>query len=383
VRRPSVILPLAFFAFGLMWGTWWSMVPELVLHYQLSPGPLGAILTAGFVAALPAMVLAGRLLDRLGAARAIALPAVLMAAALLLAASLAPLPALVLAIGVLAVGSGTFDVAINGTAIADDSWSRAGRLTLLHAAFSAGGAAGAIGGGAVAASGLPFEVGYVAIALVLLALAVVVGRSHWRAGGPQPAVPPSLALALLPFAVIALLGLLAAGTLEAWSALYLREELGAGAFIGALGPTAYYVAATIGRLLGAAVASLLGAASTLLLAGAAAVAGMSIGLLVALPAAAIAGVAIAALGASFMLPVAVSLAAARAGAHPGRAASYVLTLGYVGFMVGPSVVGTVAELAGLRVALGIVPLVGVMVVLASRLPAVREAGARRNSARTT
>jgi fucose permease len=376
VRRPALILPLAYFAFGLMWGTWWAMVPELVVHYQLSPGPLGAILTAGFVAALPAMLLAGRLVDRLGAGRGMAVPAGLMAVALLLAGSLAPLPALVLAIGALAVGSGTYDVAINGTAMADERWSRAGRLTLLHAAFSAGGATGAIGGGAVAASDVPFQLAYVAMAGLLVALAVVAGRARWPARVQQQPVPVALARGLLPFAVIALLGLLAGGTLEAWSALYLREELGAGAFIGALGPAAYYLAAMLGRLMGAAVATVLGSAATLLLAGAAAIVGMSVGLLVALPVAAISGVAVAALGASFMLPVAVSLAAERAGTHPGRAASYVLTLGYVGFMIGPSVVGGVAELAGLRIALGIVPLVGLLVVLVSRLPSVRRAGGR-------
>ena len=366
-----LVLPLAFFAFGLMWGTWWALVPELVAEYRLTPGPLGAILKAGFVAALPAMVLAGRLVDRLGAGRGIAVPAAIMAAALVLAASLPPLPFLVVAIGALAVGSGTFDVAINGTAIGDERWSGAGRLTLLHATFSAGGASGALAGGLVAASAIPFQLGHLATALVLLLVGLLVARTAWVARGDEPAAPPSLALRLLPFAAIALLGLLAGGTLEAWSALYLREDLGAGAFIAALGPAAYYLAAMTGRLLGAAVAAVLGAATTLLLAGLGAALGMSIGLLSVEPAAAISGLAIAALGASFMLPVAVSLAAGRAGGHPARAASYVLTLGYVGFMVGPSLVGGVAELASLRVALAIVPLVGLMVVLVSRLPAVR------------
>jgi hypothetical protein len=64
--------------------------------------------------------------------------------------------------------------------------------------------------------------------------------------------------------------------------------------------------------------------------------------------------------------VVVSLAAIRAGAHAGRAASYVLTLGYAGFLVGPSLVGMLGELAGLRVALAVVPLAAVIIVAASR-----------------
>ena len=74
----------------------------------------------------------------------------------------------------------------------------------------------------------------------------------------------------------------------------------------------------------------------------------------------------AALGASFVVPVVVSLAADRAGPHAGRAASYVLTLGYAGFLIGPSLVGMLGELAGLRVALTVVPVAALVIAAASR-----------------
>ena len=84
------------------------------------------------------------------------------------------------------------------------------------------------------------------------------------------------------------------------------------------------------------------------------------------PPLAMAGMAVAALGASFVVPVVVSLAAVRAGPHAGRAASYVLTLGYAGFLIGPSLIGILGELAGLRVALAVVPLAAAVIVIASR-----------------
>jgi len=94
--------------------------------------------------------------------------------------------------------------------------------------------------------------------------------------------------------------------------------------------------------------------------------GMTLALAAPVAPLALPGMAIAALGASFIVPVGVSLAAARAGEHAGRAASYVLTVGYAGFLVGPSLVGVVGELAGLRVALAIVPNVGLVVIAAAR-----------------
>jgi MFS family permease len=172
---------------------------------------------------------------------------------------------------------------------------------------------------------------------------------------------------MLPFAALTGLAFLAEGSMETWSAIYLRDELGAIALVGALGPAAFHAAMLVGRLIGAGVAGRLGAAATLLVAGSATAAGMSVALVAPAPAIAIAGMAVAALGAAFIVPVAVSLAAARAGGHAGRAASYVLTVGYGGFLIGPSLVGLVGEVAGLRVALAVVPIVGLVVAASSGL----------------
>lgn len=159
--------------------------------------------------------------------------------------------------------------------------------------------------------------------------------------------------------------------METWSAIYLRDVLGAAAFVGALGPGAFHAAMLVGRLIGAGVAGALGAPATLLVSGTLTVGGMALALLVPVAALAIVGMAIAALGASFVAPVVVSLAGRRAYGHAGQAASYVLTLGYAGFLIGPSLVGVLGELAGLRVALAVIPLAAGVVALASRTPAAR------------
>jgi MFS family permease len=184
-------------------------------------------------------------------------------------------------------------------------------------------------------------------------------------------VPRAIALAMLPLAALAGLAFVAEGSMETWSAIYLRDELGAAAFVGALGPAAFHAAMLIGRLLGAGVAGTLGARTTLLVAGGMTSIGMLPALLVPLPLVAIPGMAVAALGASFVVPVVVSIAAERAGPHAGRAASYVLTLGYAGFLVGPSLVGILGELAGLRVALAVIPLAAAIIAMASRTSVAR------------
>lgn len=368
--RPSP-LPLAFVVFGVVWGAWQAVLPDLARHYGLSSGPLGAMLTVGFAVSLPTMLLTGRLLDRLGAGWGIALTAIAMAIGLLLVGSLSGLAVLVVAVVLFASGSGAYDVAINGAAMGDATWSRPARLTLLHAAFSGGGVAGAVGGGAVIGAGSPFQVAYPVLAACLAVVVIVAVRARWTPSAVGHSVPRAAALAMLPLAGLAGLAFLVEGSMETWSAIYLRDELGAAAFVGALGPAAFHAAMLGGRLIGARVAGSLGASATLFMAGWMTVTGMAVALLVPVPAVAIPGMAVAALGASFVVPVVVSLAAGRAGRHAGRAASYVLTLGYAGFLVGPSLVGILGELAGLRVALVVVPLAALVVTFASRTGVTR------------
>ena len=363
--RPSP-LPIAFGMFGLVWGAWQAALPDLAAHYDLSSGPLGAILTAGFALSLPAMLGTGRLLDRLGAGWGIGLTAVVMAAGLVLVGVLPALPLLVVAVVLFASGSGAYDVAINGAAMGDESWSRPARLTLLHAAFSGGGVVGAVAAGALLGTPISFQATYPTLAVALLGAGILAGTAAWPARREHASVPRGVAMAMLPLAALAGLAFLAEGSMETWSAIYLRDDLGAVAFVGALGPAAFHAAMFVGRLVGAAVAGRLGAASTLMAAGSMTAVGMAVALLVPSPAVAIPGMALAALGASFVVPVVVSMAAGRAGPNAGRAASYVLTLGYAGFLVGPSLVGILGEVSGLRVALTVVPLAAILIVIASR-----------------
>jgi hypothetical protein len=366
MRRPAGLLPVTFVLFGVHWGAWLAALPDLAAHYELSSGPLGAMITAGFAVALPVMLASGRLLDRMGAAWGIGAPSLLMASGLALVATLPPIPVLVVGVILITAGSGAYDVGINGVAMGDAGWSRPARLTLLHASFSAGGVAGALAAGSLIGAGVGFTLVYVMLVVALLLAAVVASRGHWAVAASAGAVPRSIAMAVLPLAVLAAVGFAASGSLETWSAIYLRDELGAGAFVGALGPAAFHVAMLTGRLVGAAVAGWLGPRDTLGVAGVATTAGMTVALLATLPALAIPGMAIAALGGSFVLPVILSLAAGRAGAFAGRAASYVFSLGYTGFLVAPTVVGVLGELGGLRVALLVIPVGGAVIALASR-----------------
>ena len=277
-------------------------------------------------------------------------------------------PLLVVAIVLFVTGSGSYDVAINGAAMGSGRWSGPAALTLLHAGFSGGGALGAIAAGAMLGAGTPFAFVYPASAVALA------GCRRRRSLGCPPAggdesVPRAIVLALLPLAGLAGLAFLIEGSMESWSAIYsanprrrrVRRRAGSG-----LVPRGdVRRTSRRGRHRGQARERHdhpRGGLDDRRRHGGRAPRRS--------PPPAVAGMAVAALGASFVVPVVVSLAAVRAGRHAGRAASYVPTLGYAGFLIGPSLVGILGEAAGLRVALAVVPAAAAVIAIASRMPAV-------------
>ena len=76
---------------------------------------------------------------------------------------------------------------------------------------------------------------------------------------------------------------------------------------------------------------------------------------------AVAGFLVVGLALSAVVPVAMSVAGDLAPGRAGGAISVVTTLGYGGFLLGPVIVGGLAEVFGLRVALGTIAVSGLLI----------------------
>jgi MFS family permease len=120
----------------------------------------------------------------------------------------------------------------------------------------------------------------------------------------------------------------------------------------------FFGAMAMGRLLAAAVVARFGDRPTLVLAGLFATGGMSLSLATREPILVVAGFLVVGLALSAVVPIAFSLAGDLAPERAGAAISVVTTLGYGGFLLGPVIVGGLAELLGLRVALGTIAVAG-------------------------
>jgi MFS family permease len=375
--RSLPVLLGAFGFFGVFWGSFAVLLADLSRALTLSPGPLGLALFVGAAASILAMALLGWTTDRLGRRPFLVLSGAAFGAGIAALAAAGNYVSLLVALAILYAASGLYDVGINAAAV--DLERAAGHriMAVLHATFSAGGVTGALSAGALLSAGVGFRYVYLAVlaplAAVILAVAITRFPTSTEPSGDGEktgrfGLYRSSPLLLVAF--IATLGLLSEGEMEHWSGIYLRQNLELPALLGASGVAVFHAAMAVGRLGTACTVALFGNRRTLVGAGLLAAVGMALALATLQPILVVAGFLVVGLALSAVVPVAFSVAGDLAPGRAGGAISVVTTLGYGGFLLGPVLVGGLAEILGLRVALGTIAAAGALIfTLSLRLAA--------------
>jgi len=377
-HRPSRAVALSFGLVSLFIGSWFARIPEVQSALDLSEATLGLVLLGMPLGTLAVMPLTGWLVPRWGAGPvtfATSLAQGLPFLFLPFARSGLSLAGLLFAAG---AANGALNVAMNTRAHAVEEARDVSILSTCHGFFSIGGMIGAgIGSGAPA---LSLSLGGHFALLVATATAVVL--SHRRAltagptrrhPGPVFAVPPP---ALAGLAVLLFCVLLAEGAVSNWSAVYLRKGLGASAGVAGLGYAAFSGAMALGRLQGDRILEQVPTPRVVRTGAALAAVGLGGAVLLAHPAAGIAGFFVQGLGFAVLVPVLFRAAARTSGLAPGTSIAAVATAGYVGLFTGPPLLGFVAEHLGLSWAIAVVAVLAGVVALTAG-PVLRRPAAAR------
>ena len=253
MRGTRIAITLFFLADGLLLGSWAARIPAVQDQAALTNSELGLALFAMSLGALVSMPLAGWLGDRIGS-RIVTIASLIGGEAGLFLASLAAgLGELAAALFVFGAGFGAINVSANAQGLALERLYGRPILSSFHAAFSAGGLAGAGLGALAAGAGIGPRQHFGALLLVLTAgsLATVDRLLPPDADDRRRAQvlvrPPR---ALLVLGAAAFFTLLAEGAAADWSAVYLSDSLGATAAVAALGYTGFSLAMATSRAIG-------------------------------------------------------------------------------------------------------------------------------------
>jgi MFS family permease len=360
-------ITVVFFVDGALFASWASRIPALADHAGANTGTLGLALLAPAVGAVVAMPLVGRLLPGRSSRTFCRVGVALLMAALALP-SLAPsVPSLAAALLVVGIANSSLDLVMNAQGVSIERELTRPILSSLHAAFSFGGFAGAGLGALAAALGIA-PLPHLAFAALLFGIpGLVATRPLLARDLDDDEHAPALRWRRLPVR-LTLLGaacffcLMAEGGASDWSAKLVRDDLAASAAIGAVAYAVFSVAMGAGRLLADRLWARWGSVGLLRRSGALAALGFAVGLSLGTPASAIAGFAALGLGLAGVVPTLFRAGADYPGVSTGPALAAVSSLGYLGFMAGPPLIGGVAQLTSLRAACGLLAVAGVLVV---------------------
>lgn len=383
-RFRSVLV--AFLGLGFHVGVWAVLLADLADSLDMSPGMLGVSLSTMTASGIIALLVGGKLADRFGR-RVFLLFGIggtgIFFLLLVPVGGSGSYTALLAALVFGGICASSWDLAVNSLGGDHESQHGARVMTLLHAGFSGGAAAGALLSGAVLWAGVGFRSIYAVVGIALLVLAVLLWRSSLPrhpatispaadAVGPvEPRrndTPPSLLLvpAVAACALMIFMSFSTDAALEGFLSLYLRDVLSSGALLGGVGVAAFHIAATVGRLASGPILRRVGDRSVLTLCGLASASGMTCVVLAGRPQLAAAALLLVGLAAAPIAPVIFSLTARAAPEASGRAISLVTISGYVAFTAGPLLIGTVADLTSLRVSLLLPVTFGLGVAAAAR-----------------
>ena len=363
---PRNTISAYFFCCGLVFSTWAARIPFIKDRFELNDAALGGILfmlPLGSVSALP---MAGWVIGRFGSRRVTAFSAMIYAFLLWQLSVVNAIVTLSLVLFLFGFVGDLMNISMNTQGLSVQRLLKKPILSGLHAQWSFGALAGAIAGGWSLRISLTTHQHFLIIT-VLVALVSILFSNFMVADSPQEDTGrknftwPDKSIFLL--GMICFCNTMAEGAMADWSSLYYRQLIDDNSHVTTTGYVAFTLAMAVGRLGGDRVIQTLRYRKTLMLNGLLTTTGLILAIAWPHPVAVIIGYALVGLGVSSVIPIVYMIVGKSSNLAPAAALSAVSAIGFTGFLIGPPVIGLIAQHSGLRLSLLVIALLGGMIFL--------------------
>jgi len=352
---------------GVGFGAWAAHVPVFKQFLHLENGSLTFVLVSLIIGAIITMPITGQLIEHYGSRRVLWVSAVIYVLMVALLAQASTLLVLIVFAGLYGAAKGAIDVSVNAQAITVEKQYGLPIMSFFQGCWSAGGLLGAgvaslmLQYGGTARSDLSLTAG-VLILCSLWAMPLLIGEKEHETAKPRRRSKfmwPDAALMRL--AALAFFGLMAEGAIGDWASVYLRSDVGVTLSLAAAGYAAYAIAMAAGRFSGDWLAQRVSGKNILHASGLLVAAGMGCALLFPAWWPAVGGLMLTGIGVANIVPVIWGVAGRDTRMGAGPAISTVTTVGYCGFLTGPPIIGSLSVAVGLRIAMVVIALAGIVV----------------------
>ncbi len=357
-----------FFMQGLTFATWASRIPSIQQSLHLSDAALGLALFALPVGSMLALPLSSWLIGRLGS-KIVAINALLLYSLLLITLGLASsITQLVLGLVLFGMAGNFANIAINTQAVGVETKYGRNIMASFHGLWSlAGFTAAGIGAFTISRNIAPFAHFLFIISAIYLGMAVVFhfllpdGKSKTAGSSSRFFEKPDKTL--LTLGLIAFCVMICEGAMFDWSGIYFQKVVGAEkGWIGA-GYTAFMCTMAAGRFIADHVARRIGFKKTVQFSGFLIATGLGISVVFPYLFTAILGFLLVGFGVSSVVPLVYSEAGKSQIRSASAALAVVSSIGFLGFLIGPPLIGVVAGLFSLKMSFVIIAIMGMCVAL--------------------
>ena len=365
-----VAVALFYFSMGFCFASWASRIPEIKTALKLSDAAFGSILFALPVGQFLMMSFSGKLVTRFGSRKVIlfAIPGYTLSLSNLAIAT----QGWQLAIGLFLFGifGNMCNISINTQGVATEKIYKRPIMAAFHGGWSIAGFTGALFGLAMINLKIPPYIHFWFVVGIVFTIASLNYRNliPGKSGIPRTTAPKKRFFSkpdsgLVQLGIIGFCSMASEGAMFDWSGIYFKDVVKAPHALIILGYTSFMITMALGRFIADRLVLQFGRKHLLQVSGILISSGLLISVFLPYLIPSTIAFMLVGLGVSSIVPSVYSAAGRHATIAPGIALATVSSVSYLGFLMGPPLIGYISAAAGLRYSFALIGIFGFCITL--------------------
>lgn len=355
-NKESRTVGLVFAFNSFLFGNWVTRIPDIKANLSLSEADLGFVLLGMPLGAILIMPISGWIISKISLGKAIRNGLLVFAFVSFLPTTTCSFWILGISLFFYGLTNAFIDIAMNAGAAVVEKKQPLPIMSTCHGMWSFGAMVGSLVGSLFIGFSVDPFTHMSIIALIISVFTFVLSKRLLNVDDNQEdgdvfALPNR---SLLGLAFIAFCILLSEGAVADWSSIYMKETLFSNPFLVGIAYSGYSLFMAIGRFTGDGLIPRFGNKKILTFSAVISIIGLVIALAFKSPFLAIVGFSLTGLGFSCIVPIVFSASAKTQGMSSSAGIAAVATMGYTGFLIGPPLIGFIAEYYGLQIGLSLI-----------------------------
>jgi MFS family permease len=378
-KRIRIAVALVYFSMGLCFASWASRIPDIKTALRLNDGMLGSILFALPVGQFLMMPFSGRLVTYFGSRRVILFALPIYTICLSNIGLVKYGWQLAIALFLFGLAGNLCNISINTQGVTAERLYDRPIMASFHGGWSLAGFTGALIGLLMINLRVPPYWHFLSVILIVWIIVwinhpfLVKGKAGVVKDEPKRKFFSKPDGILLQLGIIGFCSMASEGAMFDWSGVYFKDVVKAPASLVILGYTSFMIMMATGRFVADYMISKIGRKKLLQICGVMISTGLFTAVLFPYLISCTFSFMLVGLGVSSIVPTVYSAAGRHSKVPPGIALATVSSVSFLGFLMGPPLIGHIAQIAGLRYSFAVIGIFGLGIsLLVSRITALQD-----------